>query len=71
MKAERENLDMVVIIQPFGVSCEIITYNMTWCIHQTLSVISGILYAFCILQQHHKCYLSQDTGFIGFAVVIN
>lgn len=71
MKAERENLDMVVIFQPFDVSCEIITYNMTWCIHQTLSVILSILYAFCILPQHHKCYLSQDTGFIAFAVVIN
>ena len=65
------SLDMVVIFQLFDVSCEIVTYNMTWYIHQTLSVVSGILYAFCILPRHHKCYLSPNTVFIGFAAVIN
>ena len=68
-EGRKGNLGIVVIFQLFDVFCEIITYNMTWYIHQTSSVISGLLYAFCILPQHHKCYLSQDTGFIVFAVV--
>lgn len=68
-EGRKAKLDIVVIFQLLDVSCEIITDNMIWYIHQTLSVISGTLYVFCILPQHHKYYLSQDTGFIVFGFV--